>query len=87
MVCVTHEALRDARVELGLTRVGMAAMTDTDPTTVKRWEMDPTNKTARPAPARVTRLIQAYLAGWRPADWPQEERNQSDDPCDPPTGG
>lgn len=71
---MTPAELKAARLTLGLTRHGMALMLDTDETTVKRWETDLSLKSHRPAPARAERLIQAYLDGWRPEDWPQEEK-------------
>ncbi len=68
---MTNRELYRARVTLGLSRVQMAAMLDTDPTTVKKWETAETNVSYRPPPARVIRLMQAYLDGWRPDDWPE----------------
>lgn len=67
---MTPADLKRARLALGLTRAGMARMTETDVSSVKRWEMDPAASTARGAPMRVGRLISAYLDGWRPDDWP-----------------
>lgn len=71
---MTHLELRAARERLGLTQVEMARMLDMDSEkSVIRMESDPTLKTARPAPRRAVRLIEAYLAGYRPTDWPKRE--------------
>lgn len=70
---MNHKKLRRAREILGLSREELAAVMETDPSTVKRWEMDPAMKSARPAPARVVRLMEAYLSGFRPKDWPASQ--------------
>lgn len=45
-------------------------MLDTDKSTVKKMELPETATTHRPPAPRMVRLIDAYLAGHRPADWP-----------------
>jgi hypothetical protein len=67
---MTPDQIRRARAKLGLTQKQFAEMLDTDPTTARRMEMQPDAKTHRSPPARATRLIQAYLDGYRPKDWP-----------------
>lgn len=62
-----------ARLALGLDKAQMAAVLDTNETSVKKWETSPANASHRPPPARVVRLIRAYLEGYRPADWPVTE--------------
>jgi hypothetical protein len=49
----------------------MADMLDTDPQSVRRWEMQPDAATHRKVPVRAMRLIRAYLSGYRPEDWPK----------------
>lgn len=72
-----HDKLKAARETLGLTAQEMADMLDLkDPKAVNRWESPPDNTTHRPAPVRVSRLIQAYLAGYRPDDWPERLRDR-----------
>ena len=63
--------LRAAREKLGLTPAEAADVLDTSPKTINRIESDPSNKMHREAPARVERLYKAYLAGYRPDDWPE----------------
>lgn len=70
---MTPEELNDARHELGLSQREMADMLDTDKQTVRRMEMDPNAQTAREPAPRMVRLIKAYIAGYRPDDWPEWE--------------
>lgn len=67
---MNHEQVKRARQALGLSVAGMAAMLDTDPQSVRRWEMPPDRSTSRDLPPRAARLIRAYLNGFRPIDWP-----------------
>ena len=67
---MTHEEIKLARQALGLSLSEFAEMLDTDPTTTRRLEMAPHNSTARQPAPRMVRLIQAYLDGYRPTDWP-----------------
>ncbi len=68
---MNHEELRAAREKLGLSPAEAAALTEVDLSSVYKWEREPGLKTHRPAPARVARLLQAYLSGYRPDDWPE----------------
>jgi DNA-binding transcriptional regulator YiaG len=68
---MTPAELKSARHALGLSVRQMAQMLDTDEQTVRRMEMEPDRSTARPVAARMARLIAAYVAGYRPSDWPQ----------------
>ena len=65
-----YRDIKLARQALGLSLSEMAEMLDTDPTTTRRLEMAPHNSTARQPAPRMLRLIQAYLDGYRPNDWP-----------------
>ena len=65
-----YRDIKLARQALGLSLSEMAEMLDTDPTTTRRLEMAPHNSTARQPAPRMVRLIQAYLDGYRPNDWP-----------------
>jgi len=61
---------RAARRQLGLTQTQLARVLDTDPQSVRRIEMDPSRSTSRTPAPRMIRLMQAYLDGYRPSDWP-----------------
>ena len=65
-----HDEIRRARKQLRLTQAQMADMLDTDPQSVRRWEMQPDAATHRKVPVRAMHLIKAYLSGYRPEDWP-----------------
>lgn len=67
---MTPSQLREARHALGLSVAQMADMLDTDPLSIRRMEMDQDRKTARAPAPRMTRLMVAYLSGYRPDDWP-----------------
>lgn len=68
---MTPDQIKEARQSLGLSVADLAAVIETDPQTVRRMEMDPDANTARRPAARMVRLIRAYLAGYRPDDWPR----------------
>jgi transcriptional regulator with XRE-family HTH domain len=67
---MNYKDIKLARQALGLSLSKFAEMLDTDPTTTRRLEMAPHNSTARQPAPRMVRLIQAYLDGYRPNDWP-----------------
>ncbi len=67
---MTPEEIRTARHTLGLTQAALGALLDTDGQSVRRWELPPAAATHRKMPPRAARLIQAYLSGYRPPDWP-----------------
>ena len=67
---MTPAEIREARQSLGLTAEQMARLMETTAGAVYRWEMAGDQSSARSLPARAERLLQAYLAGYRPDDWP-----------------
>lgn len=71
---MTPEEIRTARETLGLMQVQLAAVMGLrGAAAVSEWE------TGKRAPdGRSTRLLRAYLDGYRPSDWPL--------PAQPPTG-
>ena len=76
---MTPEEIQDARHELGLSVKEMADMLDTDKQTIRRMEMDARAETARQPAPRMVRLIKAYIAGYRPDDWPEWEDGEWQD--------
>ena len=67
---MTPPEIKQARHTLGLSVADLARLLDTDPQTVRRMEQSETASTfRRPAP-RMVRLVQAYMMGYRPPDWP-----------------
>lgn len=70
---MTHNEVKQARERLGLSQSQLGKMLDTDGQTIRRMELEPSaSKYRRPAP-RMSRLIRAYLDGYRPHDWPSPE--------------
>lgn len=70
---MTPDDVKAARHQLQLSTDQLGKLLDTDGQTIRRMEMSPTaNKFRKPAP-RMVRLITAYLAGYRPDDWPLSE--------------
>ncbi len=68
----TPEQIKEARRELGLSGSEMGRMLDiNDPKTYRCYEMDADKGSHRKLPPRASRLIRAYLQGYRPDDWPQ----------------
>lgn len=64
------EHVRYARQKLGLTQRQLAAMCEMDPRILRAVEQKPGTSTRRSPPARMIRVLDAYLAGYRPSDWP-----------------
>lgn len=62
---------QEARLKLGLDRTQCAAVLGMAPKhgdrNIRRIETGPTDK---PVPEHHRRLLEAYLSGYRPADWP-----------------
>lgn len=67
---LTPAEIKQAREKLGLTQSQFAAMLDTDDSTIRRMEMAADKKSHRDPAPRMVRLIRAYLAEYRPPDWP-----------------
>lgn len=69
---MTPTEIKSARHALGLSLREFASMLDTDETTARRMEMDESKSSFRKPAPRMVRLIDAYLDGYRPGDWPTE---------------
>jgi hypothetical protein len=67
---MTAAELRRARRTLGLSTRQLAAMLAVDADLVRRMEIEPGREGHRPIRSSVERLVQAYLDGYRPPDWP-----------------
>ena len=67
---MTPAQIKDARHKLGLSCPQLAALLDTDAQTIRRMEQREDASTFRKPAPRMVRLIEAYLAGYRPDDWP-----------------
>ncbi len=67
---MTPDQLHKTRLTLGLSVSQVAALLDTDPQSWRRMTMREDAVTFRRPPPRLVRLLEAYLAGYRPDDWP-----------------
>jgi len=75
---MNHDELRAARESLGLSPAEAAQMLDlADTKAIYRMESTPGHSTHRPPATRVVRLYRAYLAGYRPDDWPERLLNKT----------
>lgn len=68
---MTPEDFKAARRKLGLTQAELGHILDTNPSTIRRWEMPEDNATARPPNPVAARVMGWMLAGFRPPQWPQ----------------
>lgn len=64
---MTPAEFKEARITLGLTPTQCAAMLDYG----FQSRISGIERGANPPGARVVRLMRAYLAGYRPDDWPK----------------
>lgn len=71
---MTPDEIKEARHKLGLSTAQLGRLLDTDAQTIRRMEMCSAASTFRKPAVRMERLIAAYLAGYRPADWPPTQQ-------------
>jgi hypothetical protein len=67
---MTPEQLKEARLKLGLSVTQLADMLGVTDQHARRLTITPGKGSHRPINRTVERLLQAYLDGYRPADWP-----------------
>jgi DNA-binding transcriptional regulator YiaG len=71
---ITPAEFKWAREQLGLTLAELAVLLDTDPKSLRCIEApESTNMHRKPAP-RMVRLLDAYMMGYRPSDWPTDRQ-------------
>jgi len=68
---MTPSQFKQARQSLGLTQSQLGNLLDTDGQSIRRVEMEGDATTKRKPAPRMVRLLQAYLDGYRPTDWPE----------------
>ncbi|MBY5988198.1 helix-turn-helix domain-containing protein [Roseovarius atlanticus] len=69
---MTPDEFKGARRKLGLTQAQLGAILNTDPATIRRWEMAPDVKSARPPNPVACQVMAWMLGGYRPPEWPGE---------------
>ena len=62
---MTPQEFKEARIKLGLSQGNLGQLMKTTDRSVRRWENGD-----REIPGPVIVLMQAYLDGYRPEDWP-----------------
>jgi len=67
---MTPTQIKELRRELGLSVAQFGRMLDTDASTIRKMEMSEDKSTHRKPAPRMVRLLEAYLSGYRPKDWP-----------------
>jgi transcriptional regulator with XRE-family HTH domain len=73
---MTYADFRAARDALGLTVTQMATMLGVDPVHVRRMQRADFRPSHRAVTPTTLRLMQAYLDGYRPKDWPTNRRTK-----------
>jgi len=68
---MTYQEIKAARHALGLSVRDFGRMLDTDGSTIRKMEFPPDKSQHRKPAPRMVRLIEAYLSGYRPDDWPK----------------
>jgi DNA-binding transcriptional regulator YiaG len=77
MSALLGEGFKAAREKLGLTQSQLADLLETDSRSIRAIESRVgTSRHRDPAP-RMLRLLSAYIAGYRPEDWPTTFRGNS----------
>lgn len=67
---MTPAEFKAARQTLGLTQSQLGDILGLDPSTVRRYEMDPIRSTAKPPHPTVAKAMRWLLDGYRPPEWP-----------------
>lgn len=67
---MTPDEFKTGRKSLGLTQAQLGHILDTAPQTIRKWEMPPTNSTARSVNPVAARVMTWMLAGFRPSEFP-----------------
>lgn len=70
---MTHKDFKRVREELGLSVSDAAQVLGCSRVHIMRVQSPPGGETHRGVSAAIERLLQAYLDGYRPRDWPLEK--------------
>lgn len=69
---MTPAELRITREMLGLSRKQAAEVLETTIFQIQKLERPADRDSHIPAPRRYTQLLEAYMAGFRPDNWPED---------------
>lgn len=67
---MTSEEFKKARRELGLTQSQLGVILDTNPATIRKWEMNGDRSTSRAPNPVASRVMAWLLRGFRPPEFP-----------------
>lgn len=68
---MSPKEFKEARRKLGLTQSQLGAILDTNPVTIRKWEMDESRSTSRSVNPVAAQAMRWMLAGFRPPGWPE----------------
>jgi len=71
---MNHRQFKRARERLGLTVAELADVLGHNRVTIYRMERSPRCSSYRPVPEKTELLMQAFLQGYRPPNWPEPPR-------------
>ena len=67
---MTADEFKQARCKLGLTQSELGIILDTNPSTIRKWEMSNDRSTSRNPNPVASRVMHWMLDGYRPPEWP-----------------
>ena len=67
---MTPQQIKTARLQLGLSVKEASELFEMDEGDIKRIERSEKFSTHRKPPVRFIKLLNAYLSGYRPSNWP-----------------
>lgn len=67
---MTPAEFKEARRELGLTAAALGHILDTNPRTIRKWELDDGTRPPNPIACRV---LEWMLNGYRPPEFPRRK--------------
>ena len=68
---MTSDEFKKARRELGLTQSQLGVILDTNPATIRKWEMNGDRSTSRAPNPVAARVMSWLLHGFRPPEFPK----------------
>lgn len=68
---MTPNEFKEARNNLGLTQSELGIILNTNPSTIRKWEMPPINSTSRSVNPVAAKVMQWMLDGFRPPEFPE----------------
>ena len=68
---MTPQQIKNARLQLGLSVTEASELFEMTEIDIRRLELNENAKTLRKPPVRFIKLLNAYLSGYRPSNWPQ----------------